>query len=285
MEIVTYNIQYGKGADGRIDLGRIARAVEGADVIGLNEVERFWPRSSAVDQPAELSALLPAYYWVYGPYFDIDASDRLNDGTIRNRRQQHGSMILSRSRIIASRLHLLPKLESVSHFNMQMGGLEAIIDRPEAVRVYAVHLSSLTSEERMLQVQALLDIHRRTGVEGGMWTGSPIAGAGIDLSCGKSAPPNPTEAIVMGDFNCESDALEYRMIVGARPGEKSAVRYRQNFVDSWTEVGNGTAGASHFAKPQRGVSDFEIYRISLTQRFVTLPFNRRVMNKNLLPLF
>ena len=44
----------------------------------------------------------------------------------------------------------------------------------------------------------------------------------IDLSLGKPAPPNPAEAIVMGDFNCEPDAPEYQVTVGVTPGEKGA---------------------------------------------------------------
>jgi endonuclease/exonuclease/phosphatase family metal-dependent hydrolase len=101
MKIVTYNIQYSRGKDDRFNLGRIAEAVDGADVIGLNEVERFWPRNGeAVNQPAELGALLPDYYWVYGPYFDMDASERTTDGTVINGRRQHGSMLLSRSPIL-----------------------------------------------------------------------------------------------------------------------------------------------------------------------------------------
>ena len=47
MTLVTYNIQYARGKDERFDLGRIAATVSGADVIGLNEVERFWPRNGA----------------------------------------------------------------------------------------------------------------------------------------------------------------------------------------------------------------------------------------------
>ena len=77
MKIMTNNIQYARGRDDRFDLGRIAETVSGADVLGLNEVERFWPRNgAAVDQPTELGALLPNNYWVYGPYFDMDASER-----------------------------------------------------------------------------------------------------------------------------------------------------------------------------------------------------------------
>ena len=34
MKFVTYNIQYSKGKDGRCDLGRIADALDGADLTG-----------------------------------------------------------------------------------------------------------------------------------------------------------------------------------------------------------------------------------------------------------
>ncbi len=66
MKIVTYNIQFGSGKDGRIDLGRIAQTVDGADVIALQEVDRNWRRSGMTDQVAELTALLNGYHWVYG---------------------------------------------------------------------------------------------------------------------------------------------------------------------------------------------------------------------------
>lgn len=39
MKFVTFNIQYGFGADGRYDLSRAARVVAGADIIALQEVE------------------------------------------------------------------------------------------------------------------------------------------------------------------------------------------------------------------------------------------------------
>ncbi|VAW13743.1 hypothetical protein MNBD_ALPHA11-730, partial [hydrothermal vent metagenome] len=47
MKAVTYNIQFGLGKDARIDLQRIAGAVEGADIIALQEVERNWERSGS----------------------------------------------------------------------------------------------------------------------------------------------------------------------------------------------------------------------------------------------
>ncbi len=89
MKLVGYKIQYSRGRDGRYDLARVACVVDGADIIALQEVERFWPRTGMADQSAELSALLPGYYWVYGPGFDIDASTA-QGGVVENRRRQFG---------------------------------------------------------------------------------------------------------------------------------------------------------------------------------------------------
>ncbi len=49
MRIVTYNIQFGLGKDGRFDLERVADEVDGADIIALQEVERYWQRCGNID--------------------------------------------------------------------------------------------------------------------------------------------------------------------------------------------------------------------------------------------
>ncbi len=61
MKFVTYNIQYGKGRDGRVDLARIASEVSGAEVIALQEVDRYWPHTGMTDQVALLVCNLPDY--------------------------------------------------------------------------------------------------------------------------------------------------------------------------------------------------------------------------------
>ncbi len=63
MKLVTYNIRFGLGTDQRIDLGRIAETVRDADIIGLQEVERFWQRSGMTDQPEILGRHLKDFYW------------------------------------------------------------------------------------------------------------------------------------------------------------------------------------------------------------------------------
>ncbi len=62
MKLVSYNIQYGRGRDGVFDLQRIVDAIAGADVIALQEVERYWQRSGMVDQSREIAGLLRDYH-------------------------------------------------------------------------------------------------------------------------------------------------------------------------------------------------------------------------------
>ncbi len=155
---------------------------------------------------------------------------------------------------MCSRLHVFSKLDAVNHFNMRMGAIEGVIEFPSiAVRFYSVHLGSLTGEERLVQVRQLHASHRRNQTEGGMWTGTGFGGRGIDWSCGEDPPPNPIDAIIMGDFNTEADTPEYKEIVGSTPGEMGAVRYRHAFVDSWLAVGDGSDGATIFADPRRSL--------------------------------
>jgi len=106
VKVVTYNIQYGLGKDNRYDLARIAREIEDADVIALQEVERHWQRSGCIDSPAVLGIQLPEHHWVYGANLDMDASYRDAEGRLVNRRRQFGTMILSRLPIVSSRNHM-----------------------------------------------------------------------------------------------------------------------------------------------------------------------------------
>jgi len=102
------------------------------------------------DQPAELARLLGDYHWVYGPAFDMDASERGTDGKIRNRWRQFGTMVFARWPIQASRLLVFDKTATAHHFNMDVGALECVIDTPLGpLRVYSLHLGSLSAPERL----------------------------------------------------------------------------------------------------------------------------------------
>ena len=73
MKLLSYNIQYGYGADGLYDLTRAAKVIGAADIIALQEAERHWSRPRHDAHPAILERLLPNYYTAYGPGFDMDS--------------------------------------------------------------------------------------------------------------------------------------------------------------------------------------------------------------------
>lgn len=244
MRCVTYNIQYGLGADGTYDLARIASEVAGADVIALQEVDRFWARSGMVDSPAVLAEHLPRHHWVYGANLDIDASEHDGDRIV-HRRKQFGTMILSRWPILSTRNFPLPKWGDRRLHSIQQGLLEAVIDGPLGpIRIYSVHLSHLSPVTRQPQVERILDILQTAPAEGGAWCGGhpdPTAGW-IE----EEEPPMPDSAILMGDMNFGPRSEEYATIVGAYTRRYGRLTSRRGLVDAWVEAGNEEdSGSTH----------------------------------------
>ncbi len=255
MRFVTYNTHYAVGRDGREDIMRIAEAVRGADAIALQEVERNYGPGEPPDQPAALEALLPEYYWVYAPAFDVDASEAAADGRVLNRRRQHGVMLLSKTPIASCRPLALPKRVFADKFNMQMGALEGVIDGPLGpLRVYVVHLGYLDGGERQLQIEPLLAMVRAAPDEGGAWTG-PGVHSDRDWSTGAPAPPMPENAVLLGDFNMTPDSPEYALVTAPGDGGGGPA-----FVDAWPAAANGEGSGFTFIYPP-GQSEMRDQRI------------------------
>ena len=61
MQLVSYNIQYAKGQDGKFSIERIADVVATGDIICLQEVECHVERSGDIDQARRLGELLPRH--------------------------------------------------------------------------------------------------------------------------------------------------------------------------------------------------------------------------------
>lgn len=235
MILLSYNIQYGFGADGVYDLARAARLMQGADIIALQEVERHWQRSGHDDQPALLEALLPGHYAVFGPAFDMDASTRA-PGRVVNRRRQFGPMILSRWPILWTRLHLLPMRRMIDPLNTQTGALEACIACPGgALRVFSLHLAHVGREERLEQIEHLQAILARAAIAGPPWSGTDDEPA-RNWTEGAAEPPNPSAVILMGDFNCEPGSDEMALLLGQSPYHPGA-RYHGGLVDAVAHTG------------------------------------------------
>lgn len=241
MRLVSYNIQYGKGKDGRFDLPRICAALEGADIIALQEVERHWPRSGNEDQPAQIARLLGGgYHWVYGPGFDVDAPHLPPDPTGTPRRRQFGNLLLSRWPIVSSRHHLLPKMGLTRHFSLQRSVIEGVIVPPGggALRVHSLHLSHVGDGDRAPQVERLLQLHREAPLEGGAWCGVHAETA---WTLGLPPPPMPAAAIYMGDFNLAPDSPLYTRLTGPWSPDFGRMSHVGGLVDAYVAAG----GAEH----------------------------------------
>jgi endonuclease/exonuclease/phosphatase family metal-dependent hydrolase len=81
LTVLSYNIHHGRGADGVIDLERIAAVIEdsGADVVALQEVDVRTTRANGVDQAAELGRLtgMHAFFGKAIPYAGGSYGDAL----------------------------------------------------------------------------------------------------------------------------------------------------------------------------------------------------------------
>ncbi len=236
MKFTTYNIQFGRGLDGKIDLERIARTVDGADVIALQEVDRHFTRSGEMDQVTELASHLPQYHWVYGAGVDINADLRDRSSKVIHRRRQFGNMLLSIEPILTSRNHLLPKYASTGPLSIQRSALEGVIACKERhVRVYSIHLTHINAKTRMAQIKEILRIDREAVMQGG-----PIAGEteNTDFAEQSAVGELPRESILMGDFNCTADSEEYTLLAGPKSDYGGRVSNPEGFVDAWVAAGN-----------------------------------------------
>ncbi|MGO7869585.1 endonuclease/exonuclease/phosphatase family protein [Rhizobium leguminosarum] len=230
MNFASYNIQYGFGLDGRYDLARIARSLEGADVIALQEVTRGFSRNGFADMAADIAAFFPDYFWVYGPACDMHVeADEGGLQPVRGTRFQFGNMVLSRRPIVSTRTLLLPRSRTIGKINLQRGATEAVIDAPGgAIRVYCVHLDHVSADERIRQLE-FLNAHINAFVQEG---GSLTGGGEFDLP----EPPLPEDYLIMGDFNMEPESPEYRALAGAGGGYYGRVARIGTPVDAFAAL-------------------------------------------------
>lgn len=230
MKFVSYNIQYSKGKDGEFELERIADELRGADVIALQEVVRNVPKVPHTDHPAGLSELLPEHYWVYGPSVDLDASN-VEDGRVVNRRLQFGNMLLSRYKILSSRLLLLPRVRTYDVTSAQRAALEGLIDLPSGpLRVYSVHLDHINHRQRLAQIEHLLPLLFSV-----LRDGASVTGPGWN---GMASPDVSDDFVLMGDFNMTPGSIEYEAVVGEPDYYQGSSVAGDRLVDTWTRAGH-----------------------------------------------
>jgi endonuclease/exonuclease/phosphatase family metal-dependent hydrolase len=244
MKVVSYNIQYGIGLDGRYDIGRIADAVRGADVVALQEVCRNNPRNGGRDMVAELKESLPDYFAVYGPNFEADIGSRVKDGRAETRMFQFGNMLLSKTPIHLSRNLILPRRRSLDALNFQRGALEALIETPLGfIRFYSTHLDHRGPAERARQIHFLRERLLNYPLEGGGLSG--LAEIGLP------EPPAPEAFVLMGDFNMLAGSPEYAVLAGTPDHEFGMPLAADLAVDAALRLGASGNDLVTWVDPQR----------------------------------
>ena len=242
MKFVSYNIQYGIGMDGGFDLGRIAKSIEGADIIALQEVTRGFVKNNHADLVASFSELFSDYFHVYAAPCDVLLDISVENGRRIERRFQFGNMILSRWPILATRHLLLPRSRTIDKLNLQRGALEAVIAAPDGpIRVYSVHLDHVSPDERLSQIRYLKDRVLNFVAEGGALTGAAEEGF--------PDPPLPEHFILMGDFNMEPESPEYIAMVGRQDRYYSRSLRANEPVDVLDRLGLLSPQSFTWAKP------------------------------------
>lgn len=223
MRLLSYNIQYGFGRDGRYDLARVANVLKSADIAALQEVDRHWSRSGHDDQPALLAKWLPDHFTAYGAGFDMDAATPAD----KARRRQFGPLILSRWPILWTRTHLLPLRRMLTPINTQTCALEAAIATPSGpLRVFSLHLAHVGVQERLAQIALLLALPYTCGP----WSGTDDEPA-RNWTESLPEPPFPAPTVWLGDFNMEPGCAEYHALTGQTPYHPGA-RYADALVDA-----------------------------------------------------
>lgn len=168
LRVMTYNIKHGQTnasctqparipgqppfPDCNLDLSasiEVMRA-HGADIIGVQEVDRFWARSASVDEPAEMAAALGMNHYCYAPNLDHAPDSHASVP------HQYGTVILSRFPILECENTLLRRTGT----NEQRGLTRALINvRGVPLDFFNTHLHT-TATDRLMQtadIAAVMD--------------------------------------------------------------------------------------------------------------------------------
>ncbi len=208
MKLITWNIQWGCGVDGLVDLQRIvaeARAMADFDVLCLQEVADNFPQldgNDDRDQFAELARLLPGYHRVEAFGVDVAGED--------GRRRRFGNAIFTRYGVLSARRHALPWPADPNHPSMPRVAVEAVLRAPMGpLRVTTTHLEYYSESARRAQALRLRALHDEA-CSRALHPHAADAGA-LD------ATPQTTAAILTGDFNFAPQSASYGDIQGALP--------------------------------------------------------------------
>lgn len=205
MKLITWNVQWCRGCDGRVDPARIVRAARDMgdfDVLCLQEVARHFPGlpgSAGEDQFRILEDLLPGFSAVEGI-----ATDVLGEAGTR---RQFGNLVLTRLPVLQAFRHLLPWPADTTVPSMQRCAVEVVLATEQGpLRVTTTHLEYYSALQRAAQVEAL----RALQVEAAAHGADPVSREKEGGPFQKQ--PRPASGILTADFNFKVQDPEYARI-------------------------------------------------------------------------
>lgn len=209
MKLITWNVQWFCGLDGRVDVARVVRhaqAMADFDVLCLQEVAVNYPRlkgDASHDQPALLRSLLPGFEVCFGAAVD----ELADDGSGRRR---FGNVIASRLPVAQVQHHALPYPPAPGLRSMPRMATCATLRAPWGpLRVTTTHLEYYVQAQRLAQTHELLRLHAQASAQAAE---PPLA----DDSGGPfQAKPHAADAIITADFNFDAASPEYAVLTGA----------------------------------------------------------------------
>src|ERR1700693_1879384 len=228
MKLITWNVQWCRGCDGRVDparIARVAREMADFDVLCLQEVASNFPDlagSSGENQYEALAELFPRYSVVKGVATDVLAP--------RGERREFGNAIVTRLPVLQVFRRLLPWPADPSVTSMQRAAVEAVLESPFGpLRVTTTHLEYYSAKQRAAQVEALRELQ------------SEAAGHAAAPVPAKEGPfrtmPRPASAILTADFNFPPADAPHRPLPSSPPPGVPAYR------DAWQVRHPGKAHA------------------------------------------
>lgn len=207
MRIISWNIQWGRGADGRVDLARTAetlRALGPAELICLQEVTRGFPSLSGEpqDQVAALAAAFPEHEAVFAAGVDVRGE--------QGDRAQFGNLVLSALPVLQVLRHALPFPADPTVPGMPRCCLEVVVEGDIGLmRVLTTHLEYYSGLQRRAQLSALRALQAEAQ------THAAVVPRGKDSNPAFAARPRPAAAVLCGDFNMEPGSDSYVLMAAA----------------------------------------------------------------------
>lgn len=202
MRLLSWNIQWGRGMDGRVDLGRALAEIHRLgpfDVIALQEVAIAMPGlpgSAGEDDMVVLTAGLPGYSAHFACATDLPGP--------AGSRSQFGNAVFSRLPVLQVFRHSLPWPADPAVPSMQRVLLEVVLDAPGGpVRLMTTHLEYYSRRQR----EAQLDAIRRLHGEACGHARQPRNGEG-EADGSFAVLPRPVSAVLCGDMNFPAEAAE-----------------------------------------------------------------------------